>query len=214
MGRESTASRLPLWSCSFCPAHNARSSTCSQSLLHWVDRDRTGPGTTAKQNQCILNIWIIPLETFKTVSTCVTYDWEPLWWLCIQNKDVWIWGSGEKIVSPLVKTVKNTHTHTQEKNTLCFCNICLDNVKETPWDTCTKWSTEWERWILCTSRGCCFLFRSTKSMFPEAVPTAAHCAIGQQATHVTWTDTDQNLKSFLSSHFWVSIVQSWGDLSA
>lgn len=152
------------------------------------------------------------------MSTCVTYYWEPLWRLCIQNKDVWIWGSGEKIVAILVKTVKKkTNTHTQSKQThFAFATLCLYKENETPgnWDTCTKWSTEWERWILCTSWGCCFCFRSTKSTFPEAVPTAAYCAIGQQATHVTWTDTDQNLKSDLSSHFWVSVVQSWGDLSA
>lgn len=108
---------------------------------------------------------------------------------------------------PLGQNCEEKKTTTQQTNTLCYCNTFLDKVNETPgnWDTCTKWSTEWERWILCTSRGCCLLFRSTKSTFPEAVPTAAWCAIGQQATHVTWTDTGQ---------IWVSVIQAWGDLSA
>lgn len=35
------------------------------------------------------------------------------------------------------------------------------------------------------------MFRSMNRTFPVAVPTAAYCAMGQQARLVTYTDTDE-----------------------
>lgn len=79
-------------------------------------------------------------------------------------------------------------------------------------DTCTRWSTGvMQRWTWCTRRGSCSLLRSTKRTFPDVVPTAAYCAIGQQARLVTLAHTNYKVyispdtcKSFSRAHWLLS----------